>query len=107
MSAAMSYPYRPLRLKSTTPSMPLVNVRLTMALSISPTVASSGYAMVPPIADTVPVRKEARIALPGPRGLGFLTVYILSPLAGAWLGGGLYLRLLRPAVVVDDVRPTS
>jgi glycerol uptake facilitator protein len=36
-----------------------------------------------------------RIALP--RGLGFLTVYILSPIAGAVAGGGLYLGVLRPA----------
>jgi glycerol uptake facilitator protein len=36
------------------------------------------------------------IALPGPRGLGFLTVYILAPTVGAVAGGGLYLRLLRP-----------
>jgi glycerol uptake facilitator protein len=38
-----------------------------------------------------------RIALPGPRGLGFLTVYILSPVVGAAAGGGLYVGLLRPA----------
>lgn len=34
------------------------------------------------------------IALPGPRGAGFLTVYILSPIAGAIVGAGLYLRVL-------------
>src|SRR5205807_2507362 len=38
------------------------------------------------------------IALPGPRGAGFLTVYILSPIAGAVAGGGLYTRLLRPCL---------
>ncbi len=38
------------------------------------------------------------IALPGPRGLGFLTVYILAPTVGAALGGGLYSRLLRPTL---------
>jgi glycerol uptake facilitator protein len=37
------------------------------------------------------------IALPGPRGLGFLTVYILAPMVGAIVGAGLYDRLLRPA----------
>jgi glycerol uptake facilitator protein len=37
------------------------------------------------------------IAIPG-RGLGFLTVYILAPLLGAILGGGLYVRLLRPCL---------
>ena len=39
-----------------------------------------------------------QIALPGPRGLGFLTVYILAPVAGALLGGALYTRVLRPAL---------
>jgi glycerol uptake facilitator protein len=39
-----------------------------------------------------------RIALPGPRGAGFLTVYILAPVAGALLGGGLYVRILRPSM---------
>lgn len=35
------------------------------------------------------------VAIPG-RGSGFLTVYILAPLMGAILGGGLYVCLLRP-----------
>jgi glycerol uptake facilitator protein len=39
-----------------------------------------------------------RIALPGPRGLGFLTVYLLAPVAGALLGGGLWVRVLRPCL---------
>jgi glycerol uptake facilitator protein len=37
------------------------------------------------------------IAIPG-RGTGFLTVYILAPLVGAVLGGGLYVGLLRPCL---------
>jgi glycerol uptake facilitator protein len=37
-------------------------------------------------------------ALPGPRRLGFLTVYILSPLAGGIVGIGLYRKLLRPSL---------
>jgi glycerol uptake facilitator protein len=37
------------------------------------------------------------IAIPG-RGTGFLTVYILAPLIGAILGGGLYVRLLQPCL---------
>jgi glycerol uptake facilitator protein len=37
------------------------------------------------------------IAIPG-RGTGFLTVYILAPLVGAVLGGGLYDYLLRPCL---------
>ncbi len=36
------------------------------------------------------------IALPGPRGAGFFTVYILAPSAGAIAGGGLYTVLIRP-----------
>jgi glycerol uptake facilitator protein len=37
------------------------------------------------------------VALPGPRSPGWLTVYILAPIAGAVAGGGLYLGVLRPA----------
>ncbi len=37
------------------------------------------------------------VALPGPRG-GFLTVYILAPVIGAVLGGGLYLAAVRPGL---------
>jgi glycerol uptake facilitator protein len=36
------------------------------------------------------------VALPGPRPTGFLTVYILAPIAGALLAGGFYCRILRP-----------
>lgn len=39
-----------------------------------------------------------RIAIPGPNGLHFLTVYVLAPIAGGVAGGGLYLRLLRPSM---------
>jgi glycerol uptake facilitator protein len=35
------------------------------------------------------------IALPGPRRAGFLTVYIVAPILGAIIGGGLYCRVLR------------
>jgi glycerol uptake facilitator protein len=38
------------------------------------------------------------IALPGPRPSGFLTVYILAPIIGALAGGGLYTRVIRPAL---------
>jgi glycerol uptake facilitator protein len=38
------------------------------------------------------------IAIPGPNGVGFFTVYIIAPLVGAVLGGGLYLRVLQPAI---------
>jgi glycerol uptake facilitator protein len=35
------------------------------------------------------------VALPGPRGMGFLTVYIVAPILGAVVGAGLYVRVLR------------
>jgi len=47
------------------------------------------------------------IALPGPRGLGFLTVYILSPTVGAIAGGGLYLHVLRPHQPVAALERTD
>ena len=37
------------------------------------------------------------VAIPGPRGLGFATVYILSPIAGALIGAHLYDLVLRPS----------
>lgn len=36
-------------------------------------------------------------ALPGPNGHGIVTVYILAPILGAIIGGGIYDGLLRPA----------
>ncbi|GAA4450728.1 MIP/aquaporin family protein [Novipirellula rosea] len=49
------------------------------------------------------------IALPGPTPTGFLTVYIISPIAGSVLGIGLYQRVLGPAVasVTDDTGVTD
>jgi glycerol uptake facilitator protein len=38
------------------------------------------------------------IALPGPRPPSFFTVYILAPVLGAVLGGGLYVAVLRPCL---------
>ncbi len=43
-----------------------------------------------------------RIALPGPRGAGFFTVYILAPIVGATIGGGVYERILRPCMQKTD-----
>lgn len=36
------------------------------------------------------------IAIPGPNGSGFFSVYILAPIAGAIAGGGLYSQGVRP-----------
>lgn len=43
-------------------------------------------------------------AIPGPNGIGFLTVYIVAPIIGAWAGAGLYelgLRLSAVAVASE------
>ena len=37
-------------------------------------------------------------ALPGPNGRGFFTVYILAPIVGACLGGGVFEMLMKPLV---------
>ena len=37
-------------------------------------------------------------AIPGPNGIGFLTVYILAPCCGSLLGGLVYDRTIRPAL---------
>jgi glycerol uptake facilitator protein len=47
------------------------------------------------------------VALPGPRGLGFLTVYIIAPIAGATAGGALYLALVRPGLSVPAEQETA
>lgn len=47
------------------------------------------------------------IAIPGPRGLGILTVYILSPIAGAILGVGLYQLVIGPAMVTTEEKESS
>jgi glycerol uptake facilitator protein len=38
-------------------------------------------------------------AMPGPNGSGFITVYILSPIVGAVVGGGVWEYVLLPAFV--------
>ncbi|MEX2176457.1 MAG: MIP/aquaporin family protein [Pirellulaceae bacterium] len=47
-------------------------------------------------------------ALPGPNGSGFFTVYILAPIVGAVVGGGVWEYVLRPAFVpVNDPNKPS
>lgn len=38
------------------------------------------------------------VAIPGPDGVSWWTVYIVAPIAGAVAGGGVYQHLLRPAL---------
>jgi glycerol uptake facilitator protein len=38
------------------------------------------------------------VAIPGPNGNGFWIVYIIAPLCGSVIGGGLYDWLIRPAL---------
>ena len=40
--------------------------------------------------------------IPGPNGHGIVTVYIVAPIIGAIIGGGIYDRLLRPAFNSDS-----
>jgi glycerol uptake facilitator protein len=42
------------------------------------------------------------VALPGPRGMGFLTVYILAPILGAVTGSGLYLHVLASPTITPQ-----
>ena len=49
------------------------------------------------------LRRLGAVALPGPRGAGFLTVYIIAPILGAIIGGGLYCRILRSHSDTSDV----
>ena len=37
------------------------------------------------------------VAIPGPNGMGVLTVYIVAPIVGAWLGAAVYEKLIRSA----------
>lgn len=47
------------------------------------------------------------IAIPGPRGIGFLTVYIIAPLVGAVIGGGVYDQLFQRTAIVASTPPRS
>ena len=50
-----------------------------------------------------------QIALPGPRGMSAFTVYLIAPILGAILGGGVYRYLIQPAlpVLVEERNPRS
>jgi glycerol uptake facilitator protein len=46
-----------------------------------------------------------QVAIPGPSDVGWLTVYIVAPIAGAVAGGGFYHCLLRPFLPVLETKP--
>jgi len=82
-----------------------VFIGLTVAILIS-VIAPLTQACFNPARDFGPrlfaaVAGWGKIAIPGPNGHGFFTVYILAPIVGAVLGGGLYTRLLRPSLEPD------
>jgi glycerol uptake facilitator protein len=90
-----------------------VFIGLTVAILIS-VIAPLTQACFNPARDFGPrlwaaVAGWGKIAIPGPNGIGFFTVYILAPTIGAFLGGGLYTRLLRlqAAQAVDKEKSTS
>lgn len=83
-------------------------IGLTVALLIS-VIAPLTQACFNPARDFGPRIVAAaagwgEVALPGPRPVGTFLVYLVSPLAGAILGGGVYLKLLRPAQPVVPPR---
>lgn len=47
------------------------------------------------------------IALPGARGSGFLTVYIIAPILGAIIGSGIYIHGLRTPILPGEDQNTS
>ena len=42
------------------------------------------------------------VAIPGPNGIGFFTVYILAPFCGSVLGGTIYDWMIRPALPMEQ-----
>jgi glycerol uptake facilitator protein len=48
-----------------------------------------------------------RVALPGPNGIGFFTVYILAPLLGGTAGVGLYQRWIGPTIARNRDLPAT
>lgn len=82
-----------------------VFIGLTVALLIS-VIAPLTQACFNPARDFGPrlfafLAGWGSIAIPGPNGIGFATVYLLAPSLGAVAGGGLYCRLLRPRLPAD------
>ena len=79
-----------------------VFIGLTVAILIS-VIAPLTQACFNPARDFGPrlfaaIAGWGKIAIPGPNGIGFFTVYILAPVVGAFLGGGLYTHVLRSGI---------
>ncbi len=45
------------------------------------------------------------VAIPGPNGIHFLTVYVVAPIVGAVLGGGLYQKVLKRCLPPANATP--
>jgi MIP family channel proteins len=83
-------------------------IGLTVSLLIS-TLAPISMAGLNPARDLGPrlvayFAGWGSVAIPGPHG-GFFTVYILSPIIGALIGGGVFTFLLRPTFAVEPTCP--
>lgn len=88
------------------PALAPVFIGLTVAILIS-VIAPLTQACFNPARDFGPrlfasLAGWGNVAIPGPNGIHFLTVYILAPSAGAVAGGGLYHLILKPAAPASE-----
>ena len=86
-----------------------VFIGLTVAILIS-VIAPLTQACFNPARDLGPrlfasLAGWGNVAIPGPNGIHFITVYILAPSAGALAGGGLYQLVLKPASPASEGTP--
>jgi glycerol uptake facilitator protein len=92
------------------PGLAAVFIGLTVAILIS-VIAPLTQACFNPARDMGPrlfaatVGGWGPIALPGPNGWHCLTVYVAAPIVGAFAGGGLYQRFLKPVRPADEPTP--
>ena len=81
-------------------AMAPVLIGLTVAILIS-VIAPLTQACFNPARDFGPrlfawIAGWGSVAIPGPNGIGFLTVYIVAPIVGAIIGGGVYQKIFAP-----------
>jgi glycerol uptake facilitator protein len=84
-------------------AMAPVLIGLTVAILIS-VIAPLTQACFNPARDFGPrlfawIAGWGSVAIPGPNGIGFLTVYIVAPIVGAIIGGGVYQKIFAPEVL--------